>query len=117
MNNPRRVFLSRLALMTSAAALSKPFAAAAAVTKKINTLNAAKSAVTVYHTNNLNGCIEPVHNNLGGLRRIKTVLKDQEANGLLVDGGQFYKRLKQPDAAKTGHLYDERHRIPCRCRW
>jgi 5'-nucleotidase len=89
MNNPRRVFLNRVALITGAVALSKPLTAAAAITKKINTLHAAKSTVTVYHTNDLNGNIDAADKNIGGLLRIKTVLEDQAADGLVLDGGSF----------------------------
>lgn len=96
MNNPRRVFLNRLALITGAAALSKPLTAAAAITKKINTLHTAKSAVIIYHTNDLNGKIDAVYKNVGGLRHVKNLLKNQEANGLLLDAGGFINASDSP---------------------
>jgi 5'-nucleotidase len=89
MNNPRRVFLNRLALITGAAALTKPLTAAAAITKKINTLHTAQSAVTIYHTNDLYGNVDAVYKNMGGLRQIKALLKSQENTGLLLDAGGF----------------------------
>jgi 5'-nucleotidase len=89
MNNPRRTFLSQLSLIAGAAALSKPLATAAAINKHINTLSAAKNAVTVYHTNDLRGNIATVYKNMGGLDKIKTELENQETGGLLLDAGNF----------------------------
>lgn len=89
MNKPRRIFLSQISLMAGTAAFSKPMASAAVLSKHINTLHAAKSAVTVYHTNDINGNINTVLKNQGGLELIKTELQKQETSGLLLDAGNF----------------------------
>lgn len=89
MNNPRRLFLSQLTFMAGVAALNRPLTSVAAVTKHINTLHTAKNAVTVYHTNDLHGKIDAVYENIGGLNQIKTLLKNEETNGLLLDAGNF----------------------------
>jgi 5'-nucleotidase len=89
MNNPRRLFLNQLTLMAGVATLNKPLTSVAAIAKHINTLQTAKSAVTVYHTNDLRGNIDAVYKNMGGLNQIKAVLKNQELNGMLVDAGSF----------------------------
>jgi len=89
MNNPRRLFLNQLTVMAGVAALNKPFTSAAAIARHINTLQTVGSQVTVYHTNDLRGNIDVVYKNMGGLDQIRTVLKNQEVNGLLVDAGSF----------------------------
>jgi len=89
MNNPRRAFLSQLTFMAGVAALNKPLASVAAITKHINTLHTAKNAVTIYHTNDLHGNVDVVHENIGGLNQIKKLLKNEEINGLLLDAGNF----------------------------
>jgi 5'-nucleotidase len=75
--------------MAGTAAFSKPMSSAAAISKHINTLHAAKSAVTVYHTNDISGNINTVLKNQGGLNLIKAELQKQETSGLLFDAGNF----------------------------
>ena len=75
--------------MAGTAAFAKPIASAAAISKHINTLHAAKNAVTVYHTNDISGNIDTVLKDHGGLNLIKTELQKQEASGLLLDAGNF----------------------------
>jgi 5'-nucleotidase len=89
MNNPRRVFLNQISLMAGTAALCKPLASAAAITKRINTFHSAKNAVTIYHTNDLRGNVDALYKNVGGITQIKTELKNQETGGLLLDAGNF----------------------------
>jgi 5'-nucleotidase len=89
MNKPRRVFLSQISLIAGTAALCKPLASAATITKHINTLHSAKNAVTVYHTNDIQGNVDAVYKNIGGLNLIKAELKNQETGGLLLDAGNF----------------------------
>ncbi len=89
MNNHRRLFLSQLSLVAGAAALSKPMDSMAVISKHVNTLCAAKTNVTIYHTNDLHGHINAAYNNIGGLNHIKTLLRDQDTSGLLLDAGDF----------------------------
>ena len=89
MTKNRRAFLSEISLMAGTAVLCKPLASAAAITKHINTLYTAKNAVTVYHTNDIRGNIDPVYKNIGGLSLIKAELEKQETSGLLLDAGNF----------------------------
>jgi len=89
MNNPRRAFLNQLTCIAGVAALNKPLTSVASIVKHIHTFHSAESAVTVYHTNDLHGNIDAVYKNMGGLSQIKTVLKNQETSGLLLDAGDF----------------------------
>ncbi|MFI5137332.1 MAG: hypothetical protein ACHQIM_05855 [Sphingobacteriales bacterium] len=89
MNNQRRLFLSRLTFLAGVAALNKPLNSVAAVAKRINTLHKAKSAIIVYHTNDLHGHIDAVYDKFGGLSQIETLLKNEEIKGLLLDAGGF----------------------------
>jgi 5'-nucleotidase len=89
MNKPRRLFLNQLSVIAGVAALNKPVNAMASVAKTVGTLGASQNAVTVYHTNDMNGHIGSVYKNLGGMRQIKTALKNQPASGLLLDAGNF----------------------------
>jgi len=89
MNKPRRVFLTQLSVIAGVAALNKPVNAMASVAKSAGTLTTSRNAVTVYHTNDMNGHIGAVYKNLGGMRQIKTALKNQPTSGLLLDAGNF----------------------------
>ena len=89
MNKQRRLFLNQISFVAAAAALARPMASVASISKRINTLHASGHDVTIYHTNDLNGNIDAVHNNIGGLNQIKTLLKNQETGGLLLDAGSF----------------------------
>jgi len=75
--------------MAGAAILSRPMASVAAVSKKLNSIHSAAKNITIYHTNDLHGNINPVINNMGGLRQVKTLLKNQDTGGLLLDAGDF----------------------------
>ncbi|WP_295671375.1 hypothetical protein [uncultured Mucilaginibacter sp.] len=89
MNKPRRLFLNQLSVIAGVAALNKPVSALASVAKTVGTLGVSGNAVTVYHTNDMNGHIGAVYKNLGGMRQIKTALKNQSTRGLLLDAGNF----------------------------
>jgi 5'-nucleotidase len=89
MNKPRRTFLTQLSVIAGATALTRPFNAMATVAKSVSSLHASQSAVAVYHTNDLNGHINPVYKSMGGLGHIRSTLKNQETGGLLLDAGNF----------------------------
>jgi 5'-nucleotidase len=89
MNKPRRLFLNQLSVIAGIAALNKPVSAMAFVAKTAGTIGASQNAVTIYHTNDMNGHIGAVYKDLGGMRQIKTALKNQPASGLLLDAGNF----------------------------
>jgi len=89
MNKERRLFISQMSVMAGLAAFSKPVASAAAISKKINTFCASGRDVTIYSTNDLHGNIAPIMNNLGGFNQVKTLLKNQDTYGLLLDAGDF----------------------------
>jgi len=99
MNNDRRTFINQLSFVAALAALSRPISAIAAAGKKINTLYAGDREVTIYHTNDLHGNIQPVFGETGGLHQIQTLLKKQETRGLLLDAGGFLN-LSKSDAAQ-----------------
>ena len=100
MNNQRRSFLSQMSLVAGIATLSKPMNSMAAISKRINTLYAAKTDVVIYSTNDLHGNIEAAYNNIGGLNQIGTLLKNQETGGLLLDGGGFLDRSNSVNRQK-----------------
>ncbi len=75
--------------MAGMAAFSKPMASAAAIGRGVNTLYSAGHDVTIYSTNDLHGNITPIINNMGGINQVKTLLKNQDTNGLLLDAGDF----------------------------
>jgi 5'-nucleotidase len=89
MKNPRRSFLTRVAGIAGIAALNKPLASIASVSKHINTIYSADRAVTIYNTNDLHGKIDAGYNQAGGASAIKSLLADQDTSGLLVDAGDF----------------------------
>ena len=87
--NKRRSFLNQLSLIAGTAVLTRPMAAAASISKQINTIYSMGSGVTIYHTNDLHGNISPVVGTMGGLDQVKTLLKNQDTDGLLLDAGDF----------------------------
>jgi len=89
MNKERRAFINQISLVAAVAAFNKPALLLASVNQKNNRLNGSGQDVTVYHTNDLHGQIQPVMANKGGLSNIQMVLKQQQANGLLLDSGDF----------------------------
>jgi len=89
MKNPRRLFLTQVAGIAGIAALNKPLAAIASVSKHINTIYSADRAVTIYNTNDLHGKIDGGYNNAGGLNSLKKLLENQDTSGLLMDAGDF----------------------------
>ncbi len=89
MNKERRLFINQMSLMAGLAALSKPMASAASISKGINTLYSKGREVTIYHTNDLHGNLDPVVGNMGGFNLVNTLLKNQDTNGLLLDAGDF----------------------------
>lgn len=89
MIKPRRLFLNQLTFIAGIAALNKPGNAIASITKSIVTLRASRNSVTVYHTNDMNGHMGAIYNNMGGMLQIKTALKNQATGGLLLDAGNF----------------------------
>lgn len=89
MKNPRRLFLNQVAGIVGIAALNKPLASIASVSKHINSIYAADHAITIYNTNDLHGNIDAGYNQPGGINAIKTLLENQDVSGLLVDAGDF----------------------------
>jgi len=89
MDKERRLFLNQMSLMTGMAVLSRPMASVASISKGINTLYSTGRDVTIYHTNDLHGNLEPIIDNMGGLNQVKTLLEKQDTNGLLLDAGDF----------------------------
>jgi 5'-nucleotidase len=89
MNKERRLFLNQVSVIAGIAALSKPMASAASISKSINTLYSSGHAVIVYNTNDLHGNLDPAINSNGGLSQIKKLIQNQETGGLLLDAGDF----------------------------
>jgi 5'-nucleotidase len=89
MNKQRRLFLNQLSVMAGVAVFSKPLASFASVSKNIYSLRQNENAVTIYHSNDLHGQFEVVHDNTGGIRQLENLLSKQETKGLLLDAGDF----------------------------
>ncbi len=89
MNKQRRSFLNQISLMAGVAALSKPMSSIASISKHINTIHSSGHAVTIYHTNDLHGNLDATYNNMGGINKLKTLIENQETDGLLLDAGDF----------------------------
>lgn len=84
----RRSFLRKASIFAGTAFIGKPLSAIAEVNKTLNTF-ANASTVTVFHSGNLNGCINSSQEDLGGLREISQLIKRQETAGLMLDAGSF----------------------------
>jgi 5'-nucleotidase len=89
MNKQRRSFLNQISIMAGVAAISKPMSSIASISKQINTIHSSGHAVTLYHTNDLHGNLNATYNNMGGINKLKTLIENQETNGLLLDAGDF----------------------------
>lgn len=88
MTKTRRVFLTQLSVLSGSTVIGKPFLTG---TKPFNHCNLLfpDDAFTVYHTNDLNGQITPLHKGLGGLAQFKHRLLAEGKKGLLFDAGGF----------------------------
>jgi len=89
MNKQRRLFLTQLSAIAGVAAINNPLSSVAAVSKHINTIYASGHAVTVYHTNNLQGKMDATHQQMGGINQVKRLIEQQDISGLMLDAGSF----------------------------
>src|SRR5579863_385053 len=96
-NQTRRVFLTQLSVLTASAAIGKPHLSATRTSDHSNLLRP-DGAFTVYHTNDLNGQINPVHSGLGGLAQFKSRLQTEGKKGLLLDAGGFTGAGRNPES-------------------
>ncbi|PYF74764.1 bifunctional UDP-sugar hydrolase/5'-nucleotidase [Pedobacter nutrimenti] len=101
MSNNRRSFLKNTTLVTAASLLSKPINSLAQISKSAMTLEASGSSVIIYHSNNLNGKINPLKQDIGGISRLGGLLDKQEMGGLILDAGGFLSETADKD-----HHYD-----------
>lgn len=83
----RRSFLKKSSLLTSAAFVGSHFDTVASITHKINTLNSDR--MTIYQTNDMNGCIECSNNGYGGIKNVAKLIKTQDTAGITIDAGNF----------------------------
>jgi len=88
MESKRRLFLKSASILAGSAVLGKPLTALAGVNKTINSFSKSNEVV-VYHTANLNGCIDTGKAQLGGLNEINKLIDGQETFGLILDAGNF----------------------------
>ena len=100
MDKARRLFINRLAVLTGAVALKKPFKSAVSVTRHLDGLAGTDRKLAVYYTNDLHGNINAVYKGLGGLNHIKTILDSEKPRGLVFDAGGFMTGSKNPAAQK-----------------
>src|ERR1700753_973193 len=93
MNSSRRTFIARASVAAGAVVLQKgiyPVKLAATSTGAVN----GSTKVTIYHTNNLGGNLNPVHKTIGGRRQINVHLNSDKADNLLLDAGAFLNNRK-----------------------
>jgi 5'-nucleotidase len=88
MSNERRAFLKAGSVLAGTALLSNPLDALANFSKKVNTL-AENQSLRVYQTNDLLGRFKSNYSNIGGLPAVKSLIRQQEFSGLVVDAGNF----------------------------
>ncbi|PTR01416.1 hypothetical protein C8P68_101650 [Mucilaginibacter yixingensis] len=86
MNHTRRIFLSQFSLITGAALLHKSLANAAIINQPGS---GTPSQLNVYCSNDLQGQIESVYKEMGGLSLIKKKMQNEQTEGLLLDAGGF----------------------------
>lgn len=89
MNKQRRLFLTQLSAIAGVAAINKPLNSVAAVSKHINTIHSSAHAVTIYHTNNLQGKMDAAYRQMGGIDQVRSLISDQDISGLMFDAGDF----------------------------
>ncbi len=99
MNSSRRTFLSQATVVAGAVVITKRIGTLA-LTSQPGAFSNAENALTVYHTNNINGNVGPVHKNVGGLRKINIHLVNEGKGGLLLDAGNFLTRRGSVDDKK-----------------
>jgi 5'-nucleotidase len=104
MKKDRRLFLGQISAMAGLAALSKPIASAAAISKRVNSLYASRHCVTVFNTNDLHGNLSPIVSEMGGLIQIRKLIKNQETSGLMLDAGDFLD-TSQSIASQKNMIY------------
>jgi len=96
MNTPRRLFLTQASLIAGAVVLKPGLLSA----KNVNVIPHSQAGITIYHTNDLQGNINPVYKNVGGLRHIKAELEKTGIKGTLLDAGGFMNSSQSTDNLK-----------------
>ncbi len=100
MNNNRRKFLQNSSLLVTGYLLAKPFKTVAG-TPTGNFLNTGiqSNAVSIMHTNDLNGRLSPFNygqlTNIGGLYNIHSAVNNKNGSRILVDAGNFLDGASQ----------------------
>jgi 5'-nucleotidase len=89
MTTSRRLFLAQASLVAGATVLTKHLRSANPAGILTRTIDSGNDALTIYHTNNLNGQIGPVYKNFGGLNQVKLHMGNKTRTGLLLDAGGF----------------------------
>lgn len=102
MNTNRRSFLSQASIMAGLVLLNKPLTSLVVpVNKNGVSQHQSGNAITIYHTNNLNGTINGTYDDMGGMNHVKNLIANQEVPGLLFDAGNFLGGSKNPDQHKN----------------
>src|ERR1700722_4531620 len=89
MTTSRRLFLAQASLVAGSAVLKRNLIATNVSGQSGNTIRGSNNAVIICHTNGINGNMGPVYKNVGGLRQIRTQLKNESGGHLLLDAGSF----------------------------
>lgn len=93
MNTQRRNFIKNSSLAAGGLFFSPSFKKIAALSAKAPELANAAHTINIFHTNDLHNQIQPlIQGNLkghGGLKSIREILQQKDAQNILVDGGDF----------------------------
>jgi 5'-nucleotidase len=102
MSTNRRSFLSQASIIAGLVLLNKPLTSLAVPVNKNHVSKCLSgNAITIYHTNDLNGTTNAVYDDMGGINHVKNLIAKQEVPGLLFDAGNFLGDSKKPDQHKN----------------
>jgi len=98
MTTSRRLFMAQASVVAGVVILKKHFVPVNLAVNPGESTFVSDNTLIIYHTNNLNGRIEPDYQNPGGFDRIGLQLKNEKNPGLLLDAGSFLN---------TGHSFSQ----------
>jgi len=106
MHFKRRSFLKNASIMAGTALLGSPIESFAAINKSFNNFTKGNT-ISIYHTAELNGNINPNADLIGGLQEIRNTINQSETSGLVLDAGNFVNKSFSSDIIyhmnKTGY--------------
>lgn len=89
MESNRRSFLKRNLALGSGLLFANSIDAVGSVAKKINTIHSSQRNVHIAYTNDINGQLSPVIQEIGGLEAVSGAVLNYQERSLLLDAGNF----------------------------